>query len=429
MKYNNLGRPGIRTTVTTNPQAIQRDIDEKVRSLEPEATPLITMSRIIGTGAAPKSKKMEVMQHYAFDHYDEATSVTMGASGDSETRYCRLTLAQRSRPSVNGTMFYSPQDTFYLPTGQNAMVVMTPDAALKENGSEITLTTTISGNSTTRSLAGTIVVRNIEPAPLISFTSGTVVYMGRTIYEGQEIEGISKQEDVVFDYNYVETMEEVLTLTKDQTRFVKTYGSLNDLTFQQEQTLKRFKKSVHYKLWFGERAVDLKQKNSPRHHTRGIINSIRSNVTIYDPTQTDDFERLVSNFMGEQAFRHNPNGNRKVGYCGVKFLDNFDRSFREYRRSELNDKNPYPGFHVQKYDWQGCTLTLVRDETFRQGTSRQNWCVVVDPLESQLCVVTDFKSGQWANNNDPRKLKYYWEWCGGIRHHREETSAILRTAY
>lgn len=426
MKWNNLARRGVRTTQTVNPQTLVKDVDDRVRSLDPEATPLLSINEIIGTGPVPKSRKMEVMQHYTFDNWDSVSEVTVGTS--AEVRYARLTLEQKSRPSVNGSMFYYPQDTFYIvATGQNVVTVMTPDAAYKVNGSEMTLTAGLTGNTTTRTAANTIVVMNIEQSQIISFSSSDVIYTGRTIWESQPIEAQSTQEDVVFDCNYVEHLECVLELSGDQKKFVQQYGKLNDLNFQQTEKIKAFKKQIHYKLWFGERSMEMSQNNRPTYYTRGILKSIKTNVTVYDPTQTDDFERLVSNFMEEQAFRHTPNGRNKVAYCGVKFLSNFDRAFREYRRSDLSDKNPTPGFHVNKYFWQGCTLSLIRDETFRQGTPMQNWCVVVDPLESQLCVETNFKSRRYELPTD-RDLKWMWEWVGGIRHHREETSAILRTA-
>lgn len=427
MKWNNLARAGgTRTSQTVNPQTLVKDVDDQVRSLEPEATPLLAINKIIGNGPVPKSRKMEVMQHYAFDNWDEVTAVTLGTG--AEIRYARLALSQKSRPAVNGSMFYYPQDTFYITaTGQNVVAVVTPDAAYKVNGTEMTLGTGLTGNTTTRSVAGSIVVMNIEQSAMVSFTTSDIVFTGRTIYESQAIEAQSTQEDVIFDCNYVEHMECVLNLSGDQQKFVKQYGKLNDLNFQQREKLKAFKKQVHYKLWTGERSMELSQTNRPTYYTRGILKSIKTNVTVYDPTQTDDFERLVSNFMEEQAFRWTPNGREKIGYCGVKFLSNFDRAFREYRRSDLSDKSPTPGFHVNKYFWQGCTLSLIRDETFRQGTSLQNWCVVVDPLESQLCVETNFTGRRYEAPSD-RDMKWMWEWVGGIRHHREETSAILRTA-
>ena len=424
--WNNTSRTGVRTTQTRNPDTYKRDIDEKVRSLDREQYPLIEMNKLVGKGKAPQSKKMEVMLHESFDHWDEATSTVAGTS--TEWRYMRIAVAQKSRPQSNGNMYYQPQDGFYIPaTGQNVRVVMTPDAAMVVNGAELTLGTGLTGNTTTRSLAGTVVVENIEPSAIISFASGDILFTGRTIYESQNYEGLSTQEDVFFDVNYVETMDCILQVSGDQLGFYKSYGTIDDFNWQQEQKLRTFKKSVYYKLWFGERSWEVVQRDRPMITTRGIIKSIKTNVTIYEPTQTDDFERLVSNWMEEQLFRWNPNGKKKVVYCGSKFASNFNMAFREYRRSELSDKSPMPGLNIKTYDWLDYSLKLVIDGTFATGTKLENWAVGIDPLESLLCVSKDFEQHDPTLANE-RDKKVAWTWQGGLRHHREKSSAILRTA-
>lgn len=424
--WNNTSRTGVRTTQTRNPDTVKRDIDEVVRTLDAEQYPLIMMNEIVGKGKAPKSRKMEVMLHEAFDHWDEVTATVIGTS--TEWRYMRIAVAQKSRPQVNGNMFYQPQDTFYIPaTGQNVMVVMTPDAAQVVNGAEITLGTGLTGNTATRSLAGTVVVKNLEPSAMINFLTGDILFTGRTIYESQNYEGMSTQEDVFFDVNYVETKDCILQVSADQLDFYEHYGTISDFNWQQEQKLREFKRSVYYNLWFGERSWEVVQTNRPMITTRGIIKSIKTNVTIYDPTQTDDFERLVSNWMEEQAFRWCPNGKKKVIYCGSKFASNFNMAFREYRRSELSDKSPRPGLNIKTYDWLDFSIKLIIDGTFATGTKLENWAVAVDPLESLLCVSKNFVQHDPTLANQRDKL-LAWTWQGGFRHHREKTSAILRTA-
>lgn len=426
MKYKNLSRPGVRTTQTVNPQAVKRDIDELVRILDPESTPMLTIADYMGKGKAPKSKKMEVMQMNTFDPWDETTSTVIGTG--AESRYMRITPLQKSRPTTNNSMYYYPQDQIYVSkTGQNLVVVMTPDACYQKSGADVPLTTGLTGNTTTRSAAGTIVVMNQDPSPIIDFQTSDFVFQGRTIWESQPVGGISRQQDVLFDVNYVEHKECILTMTDDQIRYNDMYGTIKDFNMQQKLTLSDFKKAIHYQLVFGERNWDLIEPNRPTIRTRGVVSSIKTNVMLYDPFQTDDFETLVSTFMDEQAFRHNPNGRKKIAYCGQKFLSNFSKSFKEYRRSDLSDYKPTPGLQVESYRWNGNSLSLIRDETFRQGTPHENWCMVVDPLESELCVALDFvhRDVTLANQRDKT---WMWEWEGGIKHHREESSALLRTA-
>lgn len=424
---HNLARPGTRTSQTQNPDAYKRDIDEKIRSLYADQFPLIQMNELAGVGSPPKSRKVEVMLHEGFDPWDRVTAVTMGALSDVESRYMRLSVAQVSRPQANGQMFYQPQDKFYIPsTGQTVMCVMTQNAAQVINGAEWPLTTTLSGGTTTRSLAGTIVVKNIEPAALIAFSAGEIVWIGRTIYESQNYEGISTQEDVYFDMNYVETKDIILRVSSDQMDFYERYGTIKDFDFQQREIIRRFKEAVNKSCWFGERAMDSSQTNRPMHHMRGLLKSIRTNVTMYDPTQTDDFERLVSNWMEEQLFRYNPNGNKKIIYCGSKFASNWQNAFKEYRRSDLSDKKPRPGLNIRTYEWLDWQLMLVIDGTFRTGTRLENWAVGVDPMESQLCVSKNFIQHNPTMPNE-RDKSLVWTWEGTMRHHREKTSAILRT--
>lgn len=426
MAYDNRNRPGVRTTQTVNPQTIVPDIDERIRTLAPESTPLIWLGEKLGKGGAPKSKKVQVMQYYEFDHVDTVTAVTMGTA--SEVRFMRLTMAQISRPTTNGTMYYYPQDKFWIPeTGQTVEVVITPDAAMVVNGSEITLTGGLTGNTTTRTAGSDIVVRVVDQVPAITWTGGDIFFMGRSISESQDIEAQSAQRDVMFDCNYVEHKEAVYICTEDQTKFIQQYGKLNDLTWQQEQMIKEFKKSVEYSAFFGERAVNYDQNNRPTFHMRGLIPTIRTNVTVYNPDYTDDFEQMVSSFMLEQAFRYNTDGvNSKIAFCGARFLHNFNLAFREYRRSDISKNMQTPGLDIHSYHWMGNTLHLVRNDVFRQGTALENWCAVVEPSEAEWRVAKNFESRTFDVAYE-RLHKLMVEWQGTIAWHCEEKHALLRT--
>lgn len=428
--YQNNARRGKRTTTNVNPQSVKPDLSAQVRSLSPEAMPMISLLEKIGSGPKPKNKRVGTRKHYAFDHLDTATAVTVGTAG--EERFAQLTMAQVSRPQVRGAMFYQPQDKLTIvETGQVVEVWITPDAAYKVNGSEVTLTAGLTGGTTTRSAAGTICVRVVEPVNFIDPGGATDTYfLGRTIWESQPVEAVGVMEDELFDFNFVEHKETVVEATNDQIEFIETYGGLgstDDFSFQQKQTFSNMKKDVNYLSFWGERAVNFDQPSRPTYHMRGLMNAIQTNVTVYNPTATADFENLVSEFMYKQAFRYNNGSNRKMAFCGPNFLHNFNKAFREYRRSDINVSKQMPGLDIQTYTWMGYTLDLVRNEIFRLDTKHADWCVVVDPAQAELRVAKNFETFPYNLANE-REKKIASEWQGTIAWHLEEHHALLRTA-
>lgn len=431
MPYRNLNRPGIRTSTTVDPKIVLEDIDTKVRRLEPAATPLQTLSSIIGRGSAPRSHKIQVMQYDVFDNFDYCSAVTMGSTVAGYERYARLTLDQATRPDVNATMYYYPQDKFYIAkTGQTVEVVITPDAAIKYDGTnDLTISATVTGNTTSRSLAGTVVVRNIESQDMKSFSTSDVIFLGRTIYESQPIEARSAIRDYIFDCNFVEHKEKVLVFTEDQKNLVETIGKINDFTHQQSEMILEFKKDVEYSLFFNERMEDLTVPGRPKRHMRGLINTVRTNVSYYDPTTITDFEALLSNFLFEQGFRYNNAGvTSKLGIAGPRVLYNFNMAFREYRRtSTLDGLGKKAGLDLDTYHIPGgFTITMTRSEILRQNTMLENWLFVLDPALAELRVKKDYNSRMYSNNNE-RDLKYMIEWQGTIAWHLEQCHALLRT--
>lgn len=433
MAYTSLARPGLRTTQTINPDLIIPEVSDKIVHIAPEATPLITLGEKLGYGAPPKTHKPRVIDYYETDQFDQVTAVVAGTG--TETRFQNWTMANRSRPTTGGAMFYQPQDKFCcITTGQIFEVIITEDAAMKRNGADMTLSTGLTGNTTNRSAAGTIVVRVVEAVPAIAFTSGDVVYLGRSISESQDIEASSYQRDPVFDFNYVEHKEKVFICNEDQRNLIQTVGKFNDFTFQQEQTLLEMKKEVEYNAMFSERAINYDRNNvEPTRHMRGLIPSIKTNVTVYDPTAItpgNGFELLVSQFMNEQAFRYNGQNreNRKIALCGPRFLHNFGVAFANYRRMGVNnERRVNAGFVVESYYWQGFTLDLIRTDVLRQGTKLQDWCVVIDPKFAEWRIKKRFETRFYQLPTE-RKMKFMVEWQGTIAWHAEEHHALLRTA-
>lgn len=425
MAWQNNTRRGLRTTQTVNPQNVRPSVSEQIRELYPEATPIVYLMEKLSNAGKPKSKKVQVRKYYATDMLDQLTAATAGTAG--EARFGRITVAQTSRPGQSGILYY-PQDKLYIvATGQTVEVWMTPDAAYKVNGSEVTLSAGLTGNTTTRSAPGTIVVRVVEPVNFVAPSSSDFWHLGRTIWESQPIGAQSYQRDVVFDYNFVEHKEWVLECTEDEMDYIDTYGSIKDWDFQKKQTIREAKDQVDSTMWFSERHINYDQPNRPTHHMRGILNAIKTNVTLYNPQQTNlDFEQLVSDFMYKQAFLHQ-GSKRKFAFVGAEFLNNFQKAFRDYRRSDINVSKQTPGLNITSYVWMDYQIDLIRNERFRLGTPMSHWCCVVDPMEIDVHLAKNYETRPY-NLPTEREKKLMIEWSGTVAFHFEEHHALLRTA-
>jgi len=431
MAYDNRIRPGIVSSVTIDPKRILEDIDLKVRELEPAATPIQTITKYMGVGKPPKSHKIQVKQYHIFDNYDYCSAMTAGTGADA--RFANLTLDQPSRPSTAGTMYYSPQDKlFIVKTGQVVEIVMTErdSMPLGNNTFFSHANTTLTGNTTTRTSQGTVLVRTIDAVPIIPFTNSDVIYLGRTIYEGQPIQGESKQRDYIYDTNFVEHKEAVLRMTEDQVKLVQVEGNIPEWTFQQQHMLKEFKVSVDYNLLFSERSIDYTVPGGPKRHLRGLFNSIRTNVAVYDPMNVTNFEVMFGNFLYEQAFRYNTSQTySKIGLAGGRFLFDFNQAFRQYRRTtSLEGVGKKIGLNFDTYVIPGGhTISLVRTEALRQGTPLENWCFVIDPKMMELRIKKNYESRNYSLATD-RIESVMVEWQGTVAWHLEQNNALLRTA-
>lgn len=431
--YRNLNRPGTRSTVNADPRLMLEDLNTTFQTLDPNATPLHTLSDIIGKGAPPKALKVQTMQYNSFDNYDFCSAATIGTNND--TRFASMTIDQSTRPDVANYMYYYPQDKFYIvATGQTVEVVITPVASIPlANGTEFAMqTTTLTGSTTTRSTAGTVVVRNIEAQPILPFTTSDIIYLGRTIREGQAIQAQSTMRDLVYDMNYVEHKEKVFAMTDDQKDFANMRsGVLPDWTFQQREMFKEFKIEVEYNALFSERAFDDAVPNNPTRHMRGLVNAIKTNVGFYNPYATTDFEKMFNNFLWEQGFRYKgPSGMNKVAICGGMFLKNFNEAFAKYRQTMgISDKQigTTVGFDINKYVLPGgMSISLHRSEALRQNTPLENWCFIIDPALMKWRVAKDYASRMYNLANE-REQKIMVEWQGTVSWELEQAHALLRT--
>lgn len=431
--YRNIVRPGVRTSTTINPRALEEDFSQKIRVLEPNATPLITLGQYMGRGAKPKSHRVQTIQYDVFNHFDFCNEVVVGTG--QWARFAKLRLTQPSRPDVKSTMPYYPQDKFFIvPTGQVVEVVMTPDASMTrsvDNQSVYELPSTLTnvGTDVSRTCeAGCVIVRTIEPVPFTAFSTGDVIFLGRTIYESQRIEAMPLQRDYYYDCNFVEHKEAVLQMTEDQKTFIATKGTTPDWNFQQNEMIREFKLSVEHSMMWDERAFDGTIPGRPKRHMRGLYNATQTNVAYYNPDTTDDFEALFKNFCFDMAFRYNPNGQKKIGICGGRFLMRFNDAFGNFRRMDgaaPSDKKA--GLDLDTYVLPGgFEIKLVRSELLQQNTALENWCFVIDPAEMEQRIVKDFTTKMYSSPDD-RDVKLMVEWQGTIAWHIEQANALLRT--
>lgn len=434
MAYRNLNRRGDpRSSTSINPRNVAEDISNKIYTLYATDLPLLGMTGIAGSGGKPQAHKFNVMKYYAADPYDYASTVVMGTSVSADLkRFAKLTLDQPSRPDLQGEMYYSPQDKFFITkTGQVVEVVMTPSGSKKiGSGSALTLDANFTGGTTTTSAAGTVIVRNIEPYSVVPFTASDVISMGRSIHESQPIEAEPAERDIVFDCNYIEHKEKVITMTEDQRYLVKTLSQTPDWDFQQEQMFREFTEEIEHTLMWSERAEDLSNSRRPIRHTRGLFHSIETNVSFYNPLSTDDFELMFLNFLANQGFRYNPHGKRKIAICGEQFLINFNLAFREFRHTNSIDPKSMgerAGLNFTTYVIPGdYEIKLATSGLLRKNTDVDNWCFIIDPKEMELKLVKDMVSRMYQLPSE-RDSKLMVEWQGGIAWHMEETHALLKT--
>jgi hypothetical protein len=409
-----------------------KDISYSIKTLSPEATPIISIANKFGKGPAPIGKKIWVVQEHLFDDVDYCSIVTFceDTANVNWNRYAVLTLDQASRPDVNDTMYYSPQDTLYIEaTGQVVEVVATPTASIRTGlgptdfwSFDNSLIGGAGGTSTNRTNPGTVLVRNTEPY------SSTIVFMGRTIFESQDIEATPKQRDYIWDCNYVEHKEAVIEMTEDQAKLVRVHHKVPDWSHQQKRMIEEFKKEIERKTVFGIKEFDGTIAARPKYFMGGILDMLKTNIAFYDKNLEAGtaFETMIQWFMYEQAFRHNPGGNEKIALCGGKFLMKFNQSFAQYRRTTSLKVSGDVGFNIDAYDFMGNTLGMVRYEGFRQGTPMENWCLVIDPGLMEWRIKKEFVTRPYDLPTE-RMEKLMVEWQGTIGYQLEQAHAILKT--
>jgi len=423
--------PSGRSSTSPNPRTIAEEIKKKITTIEPNSYPLITLSNTLLKGPAPTKKVIEVPQYYKRDIWDYASASAAGTG--QLVRYGVITVDQISRPYVGG-MIYVPQDRLWIEKSRQAVeVVMTENGAIKSYGQELSLPATFvqqdpgaSGN-VSRALPGQIVVKVVQPNNFIPFAASNFVYLSKTIHEGQDIGITSKQRDIVFDKNFVETKETTLIFTETQTEMYKInkFG-INDITWQQEENYKEFKEEIEYNMIFGQKAVD-SQSGLPKYSMDGILNVIRTHVSTYDADNITDYETLIQNHMAQSVFRYNTSGKSKMGIAGYQFILNFNNAFREYRRATTVALKGEVGLDIDAYVIPGgYKLMFAHSEVFKTGTSLENWLLTFDTKAAEIQISKNFVTRRYDAPHE-RSVKFMTEWEGTISFSHEQCHSLLKT--
>lgn len=433
-EFNNRLGKGVRSSTTASPRSIVEDFEKYIHKLSPDAFPFQTLRTVFGKGPSPKGFKITTTQLHEYDHFDSCTSATMGTAGNQELRYARFAPQQLSRPDTRGQVLaYDLQDNlFIVETGQTVEVVTTPGGTVTlKSGASLQLTTALTGDTATTSAAGSIVVRNVEDAPLVSFAGGaTIINMGRTLEESQDKGLTSYYEDPIYDCNFLEHKEATLIFTEEQKNLIQTRWAKGDWDLQTEATTNRHKRNVEHTILWGERAFE-GDREYPIRKMRGLYNAIQSNVAYFDPNQILDWEQFLIEHSIHQAFRYNGERakNKKFVICGDAIAAKLSYAFKDYRRlTELKSPNLDVSLNLDTFSVLGkYELVIMKHSMFRTGTNLQNWMFIIDPTVCEMRVRKDHTvETNFANKNE-RKIKFLIEWQGTMAWNLEQNMSLLRT--
>lgn len=419
-------RRGIRTTTTVNPDSVVPDINVILKRASPWRSQLSNLLEMVSETGAPKTKKVRIANYISFDPLDDCAFVAAGTGGES--RLARISVAQSNVAQLSNDMFYQPGDELYLIDNDQAVeVVATPFA--KSKRAYGTVSDTLLGTTGTGlSAPGTIVVRTIKAVPYRNVPLKQLQVLGRAVAEGQDYDTQPFQRDVMYDVAFVERIDTSWQATDEETKYIRTYGIPNDFKFQQEESIHDIKTNRELRLLMGQREVDMTDPKAPLYRMGGLLDYIRTNVTVYNPDATTNFERTVRTFMTEQAFKYTPNGMEKYVLCGLRALGRLSQHFDQIRRVDVrsNPKLRLAGLDIQTYEWLGQTIHIVPYQHFRVGTKMEDWMLVVDVPNIELKTAMNFtvKNTTLANQ---RRESFYCEWAGTMLVHQEYTHALLRT--
>ena len=433
MGYNVITHTGMTSSATVDPRTIAEDFKSEVLKIKPDQTPLITLTQYFGNGPKPTSHKIKTIQQYADKRYDKAIECKLGVDlvGADFQRFALIKVDYPTHLTTRNITLYYPQDTLYIArTSQTVEVVMNDITSLEmsvDGSSKAVLPVKLTGATTTTCKKGYIVVKTIEDVPFKGFSQSTVAHMGRTIYEGQRVGGVSTSSEDLYDYNFVEQKEKIVEMTKDMKDWVQGQRlEMPRWDRNLKEAMAKMKQEIEHMAMFGVRGVHFTIPRRPKRFTEGALNAIRTNVSVYNPHAVTDFEQLISTWCRDQVFNYNPNGTTKFALVGRKFLYAFNDAFRDIRR--INGTAPTErkaGLMMDTYQTpEGYTLKLIPTDLFSDDMSY--WAMTIDPKEMEKRTITEF-SVRPVQAVDERVYRSVIEWQGAFAFHREQSMALLKT--
>lgn len=425
-------RLGTRTTQNHNPQDLLPDVDEMLRRVDPTLLQFTTLLDKMPKGKKPRTNRIDCREYRPFDYLDQITGMTVGISGNNETRFANITVAQRSLIATTPTdMIYQPGDRLVIvETGQVVEVMATPTENLSGLPS---FSATLVGNGTQLPNPGHIIVRNIQPVAIIDLSSALpcfLKFMGHGFHEGQPMESKSWMRDPVYNYNWLGNTEKVIEYTEEETDLIMTRGSIRDIDFQKEESYQEIKTDVELMHMDGKGAFDAVVRNKPKLHMRGLLDFVNTNQMVYNPLAANlNFEQLIRTWMTNQLFRYCPDGMRKLVLVGERLSDAFMQVFDVYRRKDISggQQANLAGVSFTSYEFNGRVIDLLTYRHFRIETPQAWWALGVNLPQIEARPHTEYRFRD-ATLADQRIIKHVIEWKGSMAVHLEETHALLRTA-
>lgn len=428
------------SSTSVNPREVFEDISSDVRELNYQHTPLLTLtSLILKRGSKPKGTKIVQRERHNWQSLDKIVTATMGIdTGVAWERYALIELAGLTRPETKASMIWQPQDKFYVFGTEDVVeVIMTPSAVkYNEDGQTAPelVPDSVAGTGVTGTAmvsackAGCIVVKNIRPYGLKKMTTNFVNFTGHALRESQNIESIGQQFDIMYNCNFVEHQEAVVTMTEDQYEWIQNKLSKPEWDDQVRQSWQKFKDAVEMNMFFGKRSIDSTGSRTQL-HMNGFMNTVKTNVAYYNPWQITDYEMLIQSFLIDKGFRYGEG--KKIGLIGQNLNKNFANSFKDYRRTTgLSPKEigTSYGLDIQSYLIPGgFSLGLLQaNNLFKPQTPMSDWLAVIDPAQQELRVVKDFTTRDYSLPTE-RDKKMMIEWQGSIAFHLEQHHALLKT--
>jgi hypothetical protein len=440
-EYNNKVRSANpRSSTSANPREVFEDISSDIRELNYQHTPLLTLtSAILKRGAKPKGTKIVQREYHNWQSLDKITTATMGEdTGAPWVRYALIELAGLTRPETKASMIWQPQDKFYIHGTEDVVeVVMTPNAVnYFEDGQtkpelvpDSVAGTGVTGTAMVSACKeGCIVVKNIRPYSLKKLTNNYVEFIGHALKESQDIESIGQQFDIMYNCNFVEHQEAVVTMTEDQYTWIQTKLSKPDWDWQVEKSWQKFKNAVEMNMFFGKRSIE-SEGSRTKLNMNGFMNTVKTNVAYYNPWQVTDYEMMIQSFLIDKGFRYGES--KKIGLIGQNLNKQFSNSFKDYRKTQgisPKDVGTSAGLNIESYLIPGgMSIGLMQaNNLFKPQTPMSDWLAIIDPEQQELRVVKDFATRDYSLPTQ-RDKKMMIEWQGSIAFHLEQHHALLKT--